>query len=419
MALKTIPILTVCVSVCRLCRTTQKLGSGQFGAVYLIDSPLTIPAAEIVMTDGRTLTRPAAEHGSAAVKILHDTEATTARDIDDFRREMSVLRGLHHPNILTLLGFSEKARPLMLITEYADTSMERVLQRHVMLPLWRRLELAYDFAMGLEYLHSKSVIHRDLKPANLLIVGVQSHADFDGAVVPRSRDDNSLPLISTARTRDKAHEDVVNYLGHLEICDFGLAISTVSSSPSEKKAVTPTGNTGSYRFMAPEVHLNQAYDAKADIFSFGMILYWIVDGQPPFTNRTGEQAADLNAGDTRPTFKTQHNAREGAGTGRGAVIDTVSRAVKLVKRCWAAQPEDRPNASAICDSLEAAMKECPRPPAAIAATQRALQRWTALAMRTHSARGYKHQQSFGSTAADGTGEDGMLSDCMTGACVLS
>merc|ERR1719327_782071 len=132
---------------CEACREAlakgafQKLGAGQFGAVYLIDSPLTIPEAEIALEDGRTMTRPAVSHGSAAVKILHDTSAVTERDIDDFRREMSVLRGLHHPNILTLLGFSENARPLMLITEYADSSMESVLQRHVMLPLWRRVQI--------------------------------------------------------------------------------------------------------------------------------------------------------------------------------------------------------------------------------------------------------------------------------------
>ena len=401
----------VCVYVC-MCVCVQKLGAGQFGAVYLIDSPLTIPEAEIALEDGRTMTRPAVSHGSAAVKILHDTSAVTERDIDDFRREMSVLRGLHHPNILTLLGFSENARPLMLITEYADSSMESVLQRHVMLPLWRRLELAYDFAMGLEYLHSKQMIHRDLKPANLLVVGVQSHFDMmvDNASPSRTRPDDSIPLVSTARIRDRANEDIIKFLGHLEICDFGLTISTAASTSSEKEAVAPTGNTGSYRFMAPEVHRNEVYGEKADIFSFGMILYWIVDGQPPFTAHSGEEAADLNASDSRPTFKTQRNVNIGT---LGNTGDTISRAIKLVKQCWAANPKDRPNATAICTSLEAAMKDCPRPAAAVAAAQKARQRWALLATRTRSSK-FKHQKSAASTAYN---DDTSFGDRLLGLCM--
>ena len=61
--------------------------------------------------------------------------------------QMQFLRRFSHPNVLALLGVSENTRPLMLITEYGDTNLEAVLQRQIMLPLWRRLEFAYDFAM--------------------------------------------------------------------------------------------------------------------------------------------------------------------------------------------------------------------------------------------------------------------------------
>ena len=61
--------------------------------------------------------------------------------------QMQFLRKFSHPNVLALLGVSENTRPLMLITEYGDTNLEAVLQRQIMLPLWRRLEFAYDFAM--------------------------------------------------------------------------------------------------------------------------------------------------------------------------------------------------------------------------------------------------------------------------------
>ena len=134
----------------------------------------------------------------------------------------------------------------MLITGYGDTNLEKVLQRQVMLPLWRRLEFAYDFALGLQYLHSRNIIHRDLKPANLLLLGVQSYFKVDEDF--QQREDMSLPLYTSVSTRDKAFEDIVKYLGHLEICDFGLATLLDDAKPAKL-----SGDTGSYRFMAPEV----------------------------------------------------------------------------------------------------------------------------------------------------------------------
>ena len=206
---------------------------------------IVIPASTVTINNV-TIRRPAQKHGSAAIKILHDTENIKKRDIEDFCHEIGLLKRLHHPNILNVVGASETTRPLMLITGYGDTNLEKVLQRQVMLPLWRRLEFAYDFALGLQYLHSRNIIHRDLKPANLLLLGVQSYFKVDEDF--QQREDMSLPLYTSVSTRDKAFEDIVKYLGHLEICDFGLATLLDDAKPAKL-----SGDTGSYRFMAPEV----------------------------------------------------------------------------------------------------------------------------------------------------------------------
>ena len=88
----------------------------------------------------------------------------------------------------------------------------------------------------------------------------------------------------------------------------------------------------------------------------------MVEGQPPFNSKTGEEAADLTATDTRPSFKI----------GRVKQEPYVGACVELTRRCWAAAAARRPEASEICDELEAIMRQCPRPPAAARAAERAL-----------------------------------------------
>ena len=123
----------------------RKLGQGQFGAVYLVNAPIRIPGTVIEQdTAGGgegcggpktqagyegTIHRPPMVHGSAAIKVLHESDTIAARDVDDFRREMKLIRSFNHPNILAVLGVSETTLPMMLITDYAETNLEKVRHR--------------------------------------------------------------------------------------------------------------------------------------------------------------------------------------------------------------------------------------------------------------------------------------------------
>ena len=98
----------------------RKLGQGQFGAVYLVNASIRLPGAQ----GGKPII-----HGSAAIKVLHESDTIAARDVDDFRREMKLIRSFNHPNILAVLGVSETTLPMMLITDYAETNLEKVRHR--------------------------------------------------------------------------------------------------------------------------------------------------------------------------------------------------------------------------------------------------------------------------------------------------
>jgi serine/threonine protein kinase len=111
-----------------------------------------------------------------------------------------------------------------------------------------------DAARGMDFLHKRGVVHRDLKAANLLI----------------------------------DEHDVV------KVCDFGVARlkpTTVSSSGKGGWTAEMTAETGTYRWMSPEVLEHKPYDHKADVYSFGITMWEVLTGEIPYAGFTPLQAA--------------------------------------------------------------------------------------------------------------------------------
>lgn len=147
---------------------------------------------------------------------------------------MEVLR---HPNIVLFLGACIKPPNLGIVLEFCSKgSLWSVLQNHNIDLTWEdRRKIALDTAKGVFYLHSFNppILHRDLKSLNLLL-------------------DDSL------RTK---------------LIDFGW---------TRKLDIKMTGKIGTYQWMAPEVISSQMYTEKADVFSFGIILWEIASREPPY-----------------------------------------------------------------------------------------------------------------------------------------
>lgn len=218
----------------------------------------------------------------------------------DFRHEVNLLVKLRHPNIVQFLGAVTERKPLMLITEFLrGGDLHQYLKEKGSLNPTTAINFALDIARGMAYLHNEPnvIIHRDLKPRNVLLVN--SNAD------------------------------------HLKVGDFGLSkLIRVQHSHDVYKM---TGETGSYRYMAPEVFKHRKYDKKVDVFSFAMILYEMLEGDPPLANYEPYEAAKCVAEGHRPSFRSKGYLPE--------LRD-------LTELCWASDMNHRPSFLEILKKLE-------------------------------------------------------------------
>lgn len=243
----------------------DRIGKGSFGEIYKCRWRGTLVAAKCIKSAKirtewlKTQIGQRAANGEDSediIKELDEAEITAIQKeeaLDDFRKEVSVLKSLRHPNIVLLLAYSTTEDLEVMVSELMKCSLLDVFKAHIIngSKMKKRDQIVYatHLAQGMLYLHTcrPPIIHRDLKPANLLI--------------------------------DQA--------GVLKVADFGLA--KVRPDPKRKEADTfmMTGETGSYRFMAPEVYRHEDYTETVDVYSYAMILFYLLDGKPPWPYSNG------------------------------------------------------------------------------------------------------------------------------------
>ena len=159
------------------------------------------------------------------------------------------MASLNHPNILALHDIGEANGAIYIVTEVIDGESLRGLTP----PVRKCLDIAAQIADGLAAAHAAGITHRDLKPDNVMV------------------------------TRD----------GRVKLLDFGVALqrSRVLSDLDATESREETGlMTGTIGYMSPEQVRASDVDSRADIFSFGALLYELLTGTRAFQ---GETAADV------------------------------------------------------------------------------------------------------------------------------
>ncbi|KAG5243042.1 kinase family protein [Salix suchowensis] len=179
-------------------------------------------------------------HGTeVAIKEIV-TNRLSERLQESLMSEIFILKRINHPNIVRLHDIIEVPGRILIVLEYCkggDLSM--YIQRHGKVPEAIAKHFMQQLAAGLQILRDNNLIHRDLKPQNLLL----------------SMSDNNEVL---------------------KIADFGFARSLQPSDLAETMCGSPL-------YMAPEIMQLQKYDAKADLWSVGAILFQLVTGKTPYT----------------------------------------------------------------------------------------------------------------------------------------
>ena len=196
--------------------------------------------------------RDAKLNREVALKILPEAVASDPDRLARFTREAQTLAALNHPNIGAIYGIEDSQPVRALVMELIEGDDLSVLIARGPLPLDEVLTIARQIAEALEAAHDHGIIHRDLKPANIKV-----RAD-----------------------------------GTVKVLDFGLAKaldpaagSSVSAinSPTLSMHATQAGIIlGTAAYMSPEQAKGKVVDRRADIWSFGVVLYEMLTGQRPF-----------------------------------------------------------------------------------------------------------------------------------------
>ncbi|XP_024393616.1 serine/threonine-protein kinase STY46 isoform X3 [Physcomitrium patens] len=255
-----------------------------------------------------------------AVKVLYPERMNESMKLE-FQQEVFIMRKVRHKNIVQFIGACTKPPNLCIVTEYMSggSVYDYLHQQKAVLRIPMLLRVAIDVSKAMNYLHQNKIIHRDLKAANLLM------------------DENEV----------------------VKVADFGVARVQAQSG-------IMTAETGTYRWMAPEVIEHKPYDCKADVFSFGIVLWELLTGQHstlstwslvqvPYADLTPLQAAvGVVQKGLRPTVPEKTNPKLS----------------ELLHSSWKTDPAERPSFSEITGQLEEILKQVNEDVAGDAATRR-------------------------------------------------
>jgi len=175
-----------------------------------------------------------------AIKVLREDYSSDPAFRERFRQEATAAANLAHPNIVTVHDFGIDQGHLFIVMEYIPgTDLNTILQKRGRFTVDEALPLIRQACAGIGYAHRAGLVHCDVKPHNFLIT-------------PDNR---------------------------LKVTDFGIARALASINPQEKINVV----WGSPQYFSPEQAAGNAPSPASDVYSLGVVMYYMLTGRLPFT----------------------------------------------------------------------------------------------------------------------------------------
>ena len=279
-------------------------------------NPNDIARGEQIATGFSSFVFKASWRGSeVALKELHWNDRVAVKKVEAFRKELLIMLGFRHPNLVLLMGAVTRTLPYSLILEMCcgGTVFELLHHRRLMEVSWRqRMKILLDVAKAMNYLHhcSPVVIHRDLKSLNVLLA---EHV----------ADEYDTPVA--------------------KVSDFGLSTWAPFTAFGEDPDESCQSLVGTYHWMAPEVIQCKPYNERIDSFAFGVLMFEIASRSVPY------EGSGLNP------VQLARAVVEGLRPDTTRLDPKCPHPVtSLMLDCWSHNPYDRPSFDIIITRLKSA-----------------------------------------------------------------